>query len=57
MVVVHLQYHRLKIHWDRASRYTEEYVVAIIELEHVEIHVITFDQWNTVFHGVEISTE
>ena len=35
----------------------EEHVVAIVELEHVEIHVVTFDERNAAFHGVEISTK
>ena len=35
----------------------EEHVVAIVELEHIEIHVVTFDERNAAFHGVEISTK
>ena len=35
----------------------EEHVVTIVELEDVEVHVVTFDQRNAVVHGVKISTE
>ena len=35
----------------------EEHVVAIVELEDVEVHVVTIDQWNAGFYIVKVATE
>ena len=35
----------------------EEHVVAIVELEDVEVYVVTIDQWNAGFYIVKVATE
>ena len=32
----------------------EEYVIAVVELEHVQVHVVTFDERNAGINAVEI---
>ena len=35
----------------------EEYVIAVVELEHVQVHVVTFDERNTGVNAVEITAQ
>ena len=35
----------------------EEHVVAIVELEDVEVNVVTFDQWDARFYIIKVATE
>ena len=35
----------------------EEYVIAVVELEHVQVHVVTFDERNTGVNAIEICAQ
>ena len=35
----------------------EEYVIAVVELEHVQVHIVTFDERNTGVNAVEITAK
>ena len=35
----------------------EEYIIAVVELEHVQVYIVTFDERNAGVNAVEISTQ